>query len=42
MTWTMIGWLIGIGILILIHPLAGAVALAGYLIACAICYRRSQ
>jgi len=33
----MILWFLGIGTLLLIHPLAGAVLGAGYLIAIAVC-----
>ena len=32
-------WIIGIFLIMVAHPIAGAIALAGYLIACAICMR---
>ncbi len=32
-------WFLGIGTLLLVHPLAGAVVLAGYLVAISLCYR---
>ncbi len=34
-------WFLGIGTLLLVHPLAGAVLGAGYLLAVALCYRQA-
>ncbi len=36
-----IAWFLGIGTLLLVHPIAGAILGAGYLIAGSLCYKEA-